>query len=173
MAKVSIGLRGWRFDEPDVFDANGDLRPLDEMPDDVATRLARLSALVGAPCDACWLIHGDDNLQACNVARIVYGEPMAEVVLCTTHEVDFLYWYREADGHTYRGDDELQDRFHEWFADGGRAPDTYEGIDHVDTAPADLPDPDVDPDKLTIDQPEEDKHRIDLRDVDLDTDYPS
>lgn len=173
MGKVSIGLRGWRFDESEVFDADGQLRPLDEMPADAATRVSRLSALVGSPCDACWLIHGDENLSDCNTAQIVYGEPMAEVVLCQSHEGDFLYWYREAEGEAYRGTEEFQDVFHEWFAEGGRAPEGYGGIEHVDTAPHDVPDPDIDEDALTVDTADEDTERIDLRDLDLDTDYPT
>ena len=36
-------------------------------------------------------------------------------------------------------DPELQDAFHEWFLDGGRAPDDYEGIEHVETDPMAVP----------------------------------
>ena len=139
MAKVSIGLRGWRFEEADVFTSEGEVRPLDEMPPDARERVLRLSALVGSPCDACWLIHGDENIEQCRVAEVVYGEPLAEVVLCGTHEPDFLYWYREKGGDAYRGSEDLEDAFHEWFAGGGRAPDDYRGIEHVDTDPDDLP----------------------------------
>jgi hypothetical protein len=63
------------------------------------------------------------------------------VVLCDDHEVDFVYWFREAGGSAYRGDPELADAFHEWFAEGGRAPEDYGGIDHVETDPDALPDP--------------------------------
>ena len=141
MAKVSIGLRGWRFEESDVFTPDGEVRPLDEMPPDARERVLRLSALVGSPCDACWLIHGDENIKQCRAADVVYGEPMAEVVLCGSHEPDFLYWYREEGGSEYRGSEKLEDAFHEWFADSGRAPEDYAGIEHVDTDPEDLPEP--------------------------------
>lgn len=188
MGKVSIGLRGWRFDESDVFDENGEFLPLEAMPKDARTRVLRLSGLVGTPCDACWLVHGDENIEQCNVVNVVYGEPLSEVVLCDEHEAAFLYWYREAGGDQYRGEDELQDAFHEWFADGGRAPDGYAGLDHVDTDPESIPDPpEPDMDMFTVELPEEQQERIDLRDVDdsskgeeidledvdLSTDYPS
>lgn len=139
MAKVSIGLRGWRFDEDDIFTKDGELRSLDDMPLDVRNRVIRLENLVDAPCDACWLIHGDENLTECNPAEIVYGEPMAEVVLCGDHEADFLYWYREEDGSEHRGDDTFQDAFYEWFKAGNRAPEGYAADEHVETAPASLP----------------------------------
>jgi hypothetical protein len=71
------------------------------------------------------------------------------------------------------GEDELADRFHEWFAEGGRAPGGYGGIEHVDTDPDDLPDPsEVDPEEVAMEPPEDGK-RISLRDVDLDREYPS
>jgi hypothetical protein len=35
----------------------------------------------------------------------------------------------------------MKDAFHEWFADGGRAPEGYGGMEHVDTDPGSLPDP--------------------------------
>ncbi|MFB6353200.1 MAG: hypothetical protein ABEJ92_03855 [Halobacteriales archaeon] len=166
MGKVSIGLRGWRFDEADVFAPDGSLRPVEEMDDDVASRVVRLTALVGSPCDACWLEHGDEHLDRCAPAAVVYGEPLAEVVLCPDHEADFLYWFREAGGDAYRGTDELQDAFHEWFLDGGRAPEGYAGLEHVDTDPADLPDPPpVDQTALTVDVPEDRRHDIDLRNL--------
>jgi hypothetical protein len=163
MAKVSIGLRGWRFDEEAVFDETGRFRPLAEMPRDVSNRVSRLSALVTSPCHACYLVHGEADVAACDVAEVVYGEPMAEVLLCADHERDFLYWYREAGGEALRGDPELRDAFHEWFADGGRAPEGYAGIEHVDTDPADLPEP-PDPDELSAGA---------ACDLDLDVEYPS
>lgn len=166
MGKVSIGLRGWRFDETDVFTEEGELRPVDHMPEDVAARVSRLSALVGSPCHACWLIHGDANLAECYVAAVVYGEPMAEVVLCEAHEPDFLYWYREAGGDAYRGSEEFQDAFFEWFDDGGRAPDGYAGIEHVDTDPEDLPEPEIDQGSDAVEMPG--TELIDLRNIELD-----
>ena len=166
MGKVSIGLRGWRFDEAEVFTPDGDLRPIDELPRDTRHRLLRLTALAGSPCDACWLIHGDENLEACNPAEVVYGEPLGEVVLCAEHERDFLFWFREAGGDAYRGDRDLQDAFHEWFADGGRAPERYDGIEHVDTDPAHVPEPEVEmPPPEDFDLPEDEAVEIDLRDL--------
>jgi hypothetical protein len=168
MAKVSIGLRGWRFDEDDVFDEDGDLLPLDEMPDEPRERVSRLTTLVTAPCDCCWLIHGDDDVDECNVAATVYGEPDGEVLLCDDHEDEFVYWYREEGGREYRGTLELQDRFHEWFADGNRSPDWFHGLDHVETNPDELPDPEaVDLSDLDPELPDDEKERIDLRNMEV------
>ena len=139
MGKVSIGLRGWRFDEREVFTEEGEMKPIDEMDFEVRKRVVRLRGLIGSPCHACWLIHGDGNLDSCNEAAVVYGEPLHEAVLCADHEPDFLYWFREEDGSELRGDPELQDAFHEWFADGGRAPEGYERDEHVDTDPTAVP----------------------------------
>lgn len=173
MGKVSIGLRGWRFEEAEVFDDDGEFKDLRAMPDETRFRLQRLEVLVTAPCHGCWLIHGDENLPECNVAEVVYGEPQSEVILCSDHEPDFLYWFREEDGEGYMGEDELRDAFHEWFAAGGRAPEGYGGVDHVDTDPENLPEPsEPDPEAVSMEPPEDGK-RIDLRDIDLDQDYPS
>ncbi|WP_458188337.1 hypothetical protein [Haladaptatus sp. NG-WS-4] len=173
MGKVSIGLRGWRFDEEEVFTEAGEYRPMDEMSTDTQKRLARLSALVGSPCDACWLIHGDENLEQCNVVEVVYGEPMGEVAVCKEHETDFLFWYFEEGGDEFRGKEELQDEFHEWFADGGRAPEGYGNMEHVDTDPDDLPEPpEPDLEAMNVELPEEEREEIDLRDVDLSREYP-
>ena len=131
MSKVSIALRGWRFDEDDVFDDDGELRPLDEMPEDTRHRIIRLAHISGDACDACWLIHGEAEIDRANPGTIVYGEPMAEVLVCDEHEADFLYWFREAGGSEYAGEAEFPDRFHEWFAEGNRAPEDYGGLDHV------------------------------------------
>ncbi|PSQ43958.1 hypothetical protein BRD17_05215 [Halobacteriales archaeon SW_7_68_16] len=170
MGKVSIGLRGWRFDEDAIFTADGEFRPFDEVTREDRRRLVRLSVLVGSPCDACWLEHGDENLTDCEEATVIYGEPLAEVLLCDDHEADFVYWFHEVGGREYAGEPELEDRFHEWIADGGRAPGGDAGIDHVDTDPEELPQPPApDPDDyadLIDDDPEE---RIDIRDrIDLD-----
>lgn len=143
MGKVSIGLRGWRFDEDAVFDDDGSFRPLAEMPSDASRRVNRLTSLVNRPCGACRLIHGEEAIERCRVARVVYGEPMHEVLLCNDHESDFVYWFREEGGSQYQGTEDLQDAFYEWFADGGRAPDGYAGLEHVDTAPETLPDPEA------------------------------
>ncbi len=140
MGKVSIGLRGWRFDEEDIFDGSGELRSLEEMPEDTRNRIVRLSSLMGEPCNACWLLHGEANIEACNPGTIVYGEPLGEVLLCTDHEADFLYWFREAGGERHAGSADLADEFHEWFLEGGRAPEGYAGLDHVQAHPDILPD---------------------------------
>ncbi len=146
MGKVSIALRGWRFDEEEVFDEDGELRPLEEMPEETRRRLIRLRVVVGEPCDACWLI--EEERADCNVARMVYGEPLAEVLLCPDHEPEFLYWFRESGGSDYKGQSDFADAFHEWFAAGNRAPDGYGNDDHVDTEPDNVPHPTPDVDEL-------------------------
>lgn len=167
MGKVSIGLRGWRFDEDAVFDEDGEFKPLEEMPADDRHRIHRLMSLVGSACDACWLLHGDENISECNTAATVYGEPEAEVVLCTAHEDDFVYWFTEAGGDDYRGEPELQDVFHEWFVEGGRAPEWFDGIDHVDTEPEAIPDPQREATVHNVETPTEKKERIDLRNMEV------
>lgn len=139
MGKVSIGIRGWRFDEATVFDERGELRPLEDIPEDERNRLVRLSAILGEPCDACWLAHQSGDIERTRQVEVVYGEPLAEVLLCAEHEQDFLYWFREEGGRRFAGTATLRDRFHEWFHDGGRAPEGYAGIQHVDEAPDRLP----------------------------------
>ena len=141
MAKVSIGLRGWRFEESEIFTDDGEFKPLEEIPEEDRQRLVRLPILMERPCAACYLIHGEEDKQRCREAALVYGEPLDEVVLCDRHEADFIYWYREAGGREVRGTDAFVDDFHEWFADGGRAPEGYRGTEHVDTDPDSLPDP--------------------------------
>ncbi|MFD1634375.1 hypothetical protein ACOZ4L_01435 [Haloplanus ruber] len=193
MAKVSIGLRGWRFEESDVFTDDGEFKPLDEMPADDRDRLVRLARLVDEPCDACYLVHGEDDVSRCTPAAIVYGEPGEEVLLCADHEADFLYWYREAGGTAHRGEPTFRDEFHEWFHGGGRAPEGYGGLEHVETDRDSLPSP-PDPEEINrrlneafdgrkIDLHEDetaegaesaaDDADLDLDDVDLGTDYPS
>ena len=135
MTKVSIALRGWRFDEDEVFAENGDLEALGEMPADTRHRLIRLAQITGDACDACWLIHGEADIERANQGDIVYGEPMAEVLLCDEHEADFLYWFREEGGSEFAGEAAFPDRFHEWFADGNRAPEGYGGLEHVEDDP--------------------------------------
>jgi len=187
MAKVSIGLRGWRFEESEVFTEDGEFKPLDEIPEEPRERLVRLTYLVEQPCDACYLVHGDEEIERCAQAAIVYGEPGDELLLCTAHEADFLYWYREVGGKAHRGEPTFRDRFHEWFADGGRAPEGYEGLDHVATAPENLPSPpnaqevhrrlneDFEGRKIDLRERREDGDGddLDLDDVDLGADYPS
>ncbi|MBV0901002.1 hypothetical protein [Haloarcula salina] len=174
MSKVNIGLRGWRFDE-DVLGPDGRVRLLKTMEPDTRQRLLVLADRVVDPCDACWLIHGDEDISQCNVAEVIYGEPMGEVVLCSAHEPDFLYWFREAGGDAYAGEADLQSAFHEWFAEGNRAPEGYEGLEHVEEDPTALPDA-PDPDEAipgleeeveAMDQDEIDALDIDLSDLDV------
>jgi hypothetical protein len=175
MGKVSIALRGWRFDEEEVFTEDGELRSIDQVSPDTRDRLVRLSVVAGQPCDACWLIHGDENLRDCNVARVVYGEPLHEVVLCDEHEADFLYWYQRAGGSQYKGDGErFQSEFQSWFADGNRAPEDYGGVDHVETDPDSVPqpEPEVEQDSLEeaiaqLDDEEREKLETDFSDLDI------
>lgn len=141
MAKVSIALRGWRFDEEDVFDEDGEIRPMEEMSEETRKRLIRLRVVAGEPCDCCWLLN--EKKADCNVARIVYGEPLGEVLLCPDHEADFLYWFREDGGSREKGHEHFADTFHEWFAAGNRAPEGYGGLEHVDTEPDEIPAPDM------------------------------
>jgi hypothetical protein len=141
MGKVSIALRGWRFDEAEVFDEEGHVRPLEEVTEETRQRLIRLRVVAGEPCDACYLLN--EAKADCDVARIVYGEPLSEVLLCPDHEADFLYWYREAGGSDHTGEEHFADVFHEWFAAGNRAPDGYGGLEHVDTEPDRIPAPDM------------------------------
>jgi len=141
MAKVSIGLRGWRFDEESVFTDDGAFKPLEQMDPDVRERVRRLAALVAEPCHACWLIHGDEHLDACNVGDVVYGEPLAEILLCAEHESDFTYWYRKAGGSAFRGEETLREEFYGWFRAGNRAPAEYGPEEHVETDPENVPDP--------------------------------
>ena len=140
MAKVSIGLRGWRFEEDEIFTDDEELKPLDEIPEDPRERLLRLVSLVEEPCDVCYLDYGEEEINRCNQAEIVYGEPEGEVLLCPEHEPDLLYWFREEGGSEYKGSVEFADRFHEWVAAGNEAPEGYASVEHVDEDPDGLPD---------------------------------
>jgi hypothetical protein len=170
MAKLSIGLRGWRFDETEVFTDDGEMRPLMEMSEATRGRLVRLTVIAGNPCDACWLIHGDEELRRCREAAVVYGEPLAEVVLCEPHERDFLYWFREAGGSAYRGSERFKAEFRAWFANGERAPTAYEGIEHVDTDPDAVPavQPDEAPPALEDAVEEMDPEELEALDISYD-----
>lgn len=167
MGKVSIALRGWRFDEEEVFDEDGGIRPLEEMSEETRDRLVRLRVVAGEPCDCCYLLEG--SKADCKVARVVYGEPLSEVLLCPEHEPHFLYWFQEDGGSRHRGDEQFADYFHEWFAAGNRAPEDFDGIEHVDTEPDRVPTPD-----MGEDVPRLEEALADLDDEDLDvlgTDY--
>ncbi|RJX45186.1 hypothetical protein DM826_00370 [Halonotius aquaticus] len=141
MGKVNVGLRGWRFAEDDIFNDDGMFKQLEEIPKDDRQRLLRLVSLVEKPCDACRLIHGEEEIHRARQAAVVYGEPNDEVVLCTDHEADFLYWYQNDGGSEHRGTAAFDDAFEEWFDNGGRAPEEFEAVEHVETDPEGLPDP--------------------------------
>ncbi len=192
MGKVSVGLRGWRFNEDEIFTDDEQFKPLEEIPTDPKQRLLRLLTLVDKPCDGCYLLHGEANKRQCNPAEFVYGEPMDEVLLCADHEPDFIYWYQEAGGSDLRGDEAFADRFHQWFADGNRAPEAFGGTEVVETDPEALPDlPDAreirerleenyEPHKINLreylDEPNESTDHLtddELAELDLETDYPS
>ncbi|WP_435099111.1 hypothetical protein [Halorubrum sp. N11] len=192
MAKVSVGLRGWRFDEEEIFTDDEELRPLDEIPEEPRERLLRLVGLVEEPCDVCYLEHGEAEVQRCNQAEIVYGEPRGEVLLCPEHEPDLLYWFREEGGSEHAGTLEFGDRFHEWVAAGNEAPEGYESVEHVDEDPDGLPDlpdqqdvqerveQDFEGDRIDIlelagqsGDEEDELSEDDFEGVDLSTDYPS
>jgi hypothetical protein len=176
MGKVSIGLRGWRFDEDAVFADDGTVRPLDNMPEDTRQRVLRLSGLMGEPCDACYLVYSDEAVEQCRPAQVIYGEPGSEVLLCTVHETDFVYWFRERGGRELAGEPELPDRFHEWFADGGRAPEDYEGVEHVEQDPESVPEapdpqrelPGLEAELAAMDDAELDALDVDLGDLEFD-----
>ncbi|EMA63848.1 hypothetical protein [Halorubrum lipolyticum] len=194
MAKVSVGLRGWRFDEEEIFTDDEELKPLDEIPEEPRERLFRLVSLVEEPCDVCYLEHGEAEVHRCNQAEIVYGEPKGEVLLCPEHEPDLLYWFREEGGGEHAGSLEFGDRFHEWVAAGNEAPEGYESVEHVDEDPDGLPDlpdqqdiqerveQDFEGDRIDIlelagesggGDGENELSEDDLEGVDLSTDYPS
>ncbi|GAA0533439.1 hypothetical protein ABNG02_09505 [Halorubrum ejinorense] len=195
MAKVSIGLRGWRFEEDEIFSDDGELKPLDEIPEDPRERLVRLVSLVEEPCDVCYLEHGEEDIHRCREAEIVYGEPEGEVLLCPEHEPDLIYWFREAGGSEHKGSVEFADRFHEWVAAGNESPEGFGSVEHVEEDPGGLPElpdqqevqerieADFDGDRIDIlelagQEPRDEDEQLtesDLADSDLDlsTDYPS
>ncbi|MFC6732619.1 MULTISPECIES: hypothetical protein [unclassified Haladaptatus] len=175
MAKVSIGVRGWRFEEDEVFDEEGNLKPLADMPVETRRQVLRLTEIVGSPCDACWLIHGDEDIRRCRITQVVYGEPLGEVLLCNHHEADFLYWWREEGGNEHAGHLDMDDYFHEWFLDGGRAPEGYGPDEHVDTDPDSVPKSPRDDQQLPSLEEElgvESIDELDFDSVDFGQDYP-
>ncbi|MFB6072798.1 MAG: hypothetical protein ABEJ88_07505 [Halobacterium sp.] len=182
MSKVSIGFRGWRFDEDAVFDENGNYRDVEEMDEDVRDRFLRIPQLVDQPCDVCYLEVGDPDADEVADPTAVYGEPHGEVLVCDEHEREFYYWFLEDGGDQYRGEEELQDAFHEWVAAGNRAPDWYDGPDHVDTDPEAVPEPAADDfEAVDVELPEAEQASVNLRegiekpadDLDLDAEYPT
>jgi len=175
MGKVSIGLRGWRFDEEAVFADDGTIRPLANMDAETRERIVRLSAMMGEPCDCCYLIHGEEEVRRCNPAQAIYGEALGEVLLCDDHEAEFVYWFQEEGGKRHAGERELKDRFHQWFVDGGRAPEGFE-LEHVEEDPDGVPEapdpeeelPGLEEEIEGMDEEELDALEMDLTDLDFD-----
>ncbi|MFD1512593.1 hypothetical protein [Halomarina rubra] len=174
MSKVSIGLRGWRFDEQEILGEDGTLKPLAQIPPEPRERIARLATLVDQPCDVCWLIHGEEEKRRCKQAKVVYGEPLGEVLLCDDHEREFLYWFREVGGADLAGDRLMQNAFHQWFVAEGEVPDDYGGMEHVDTDPDELVQPEPNPqlddletELAEMSEEERDALGIDFSDLDL------
>ncbi|PSP93315.1 hypothetical protein BRC91_10225 [Halobacteriales archaeon QS_4_62_28] len=170
MAKVNIGLRGWRFEEDEVFD-EGQIRPLGAMDEETRLRVLRLAERITDPCDACWLEHGSEGIEQCSPAEAIYGEPRGEVVLCSDHESDFVYWFRTVASEDLIGTLDLQNEFHEWFLDDGRAPEDYVGVEHVDDDPEGVPespDPYAEMPGLEAELDAMDDEELDALDVDLD-----
>lgn len=175
MAKVNIGLRGWRFEEDEVFGDDGKIKPLGTMDEDTRARVLRLTERLTDPCDACWLEYGREDPAKCKQAAVIYGEPRGEVILCQEHEADFVYWFRTVADEDVIGTAELQDAFHGWFADGGRAPDGYDGLEHVDSDPDAVPEapdpyeemPGLEDELEAIDDEELDALDVDLDDLDV------
>lgn len=123
--KVCIGLRGWKFDPDNIFDAEGDMKPIDEIPEDDRLRVVRLREIIGNACHVCMLRNPEEGWDAWRKADAVYGEPTHEVLVCDEHEKEFLYWFWDEGGEEYKGENELQTRFHDWVEEGGEAPAGY------------------------------------------------
>ncbi len=123
--RVSIGLRGWTFDPDNVFDDDGELKSVDDIPEEDRLRVVRLTEIIGNACHVCMLRHPNEGWDVWKKADAVYGEPTTEVLVCDEHEPDFLYWYFEEGGEAYKGEEELPDEFHAWIRDGGEAPEGY------------------------------------------------
>lgn len=124
--KIHIGLRGWKFNPKNVFDDDGELKPLKEMPEEDRVRVVRLSEIIGNACHFCMLKYPEEGWAKWKKADIVYGEPTSEVLLCDEHERHFLYWFFEEGGEDYKGEERMADAFHKWVNKGERAPEGYE-----------------------------------------------
>jgi hypothetical protein len=171
MGKVNIGLRGWRFEEDEVFDDDGTVRPIGTMPAPTKRKVLRLAERLGDPCDGCWLEWGREEPSRCRQGEVIYGEPGSEVLLCRHHEPDFIYWFREAGGTDLAGDPEFAETFHDWYVDGGRAPEGYEGVEHVDEDPESVPTAPDRSDALPgLEEELEEFEEEDLSDLDVDLD---
>jgi len=169
MAKINVGLRGWRFDEEEVLGEDGRVRPIGTMPPETRHRIVRLAQRVGDPCDGCWLIHGPDEPERCRQGAAIYGEPGAEVLVCAEHERDFLFWFREEGGADLAGDVDLAEAFHAWFLDGGRAPEDYSGVEHVDEDPDEVPEPpDIQEGMPGLEEELQDLEKSDIEALDVD-----
>ncbi len=70
-------------------------------------------------------------------SRIVYGEPMGEVLVCSDHEADFLYWFREEGGEPTAAKRRSAE-FHEWFQGGNRVHRMEHSDVHVQRTPAEV-----------------------------------
>lgn len=175
MGKINVGLRGWRFDEDEVLGEDGRVRPIGTMDSDTRHRIVRLAQRVGDPCDCCWLNNGPENPELCRQGAAIYGEPGAEVLVCAEHESDFRYWFREAGGSEHAGDVGMAEEFHAWYLDGGRAPEDYGGIEHVDEDQDSLPEPPdisegmpgLEEELEELDEEDLDELDVDLSDLDL------
>lgn len=119
-------MRGWRFDPEVVFTEDGDVKPLEEVPEPDRLRLVRLTEIIGNACHVCMLRNPEEGWDAWRKADAVYGEPTHEVLVCDEHEPVFYYWFWEEGGEMYKGEDELQREFHDWVEEGGGAPKDYE-----------------------------------------------
>ncbi|PSP50592.1 hypothetical protein BRC67_09235, partial [Halobacteriales archaeon QH_3_68_24] len=82
---------------------------------------------------------------------------------------------QEAGGQAVAGETELGDRFHEWFADGGRAPEEFGGVEHVEENPDDVPEapdpqselPGIEEEIAAMDDEELARLDVDLSDLDI------
>jgi len=140
MAKVSVGLRGWRFDEEEIFTDDEELKPLDEIPEEPRERLVRLVSLVEEPCDVCYLEHGEAEVHRCNQAEIVYGEPKGEVLLCPEHEPNLIYWFRGGGRQRARRRPRVRRPLPRVGRRGQRGPGWVRPVEHVEEDPDGLPD---------------------------------
>ncbi|MFB6283315.1 MAG: hypothetical protein ABEK59_05185 [Halobacteria archaeon] len=113
--KISIGLRGWRFNPDDVFDADGNLKSPEEIPEDQRERIARLPDIIGNACHVCMLLNPDEGWDEWTKATVVYGEPRHEVLTCDDHEPVFETWFFDEGGEALKGSDNLADTFHAWI----------------------------------------------------------
>lgn len=113
--KICIGLRGWKFNPDDVLTEKGELKALEEMSEHDRLRIVRLSEIIGNACHVCMLKNPEEGWDKWKKATVVYGEPTSEVLLCDEHESVFEIWFFEKGGKTYKGKEEMAEKFHEWL----------------------------------------------------------